>query len=243
MDISNGVFYTYMDETLPPAPFNLDNFPDQLLMKMSVPISVKKLTLHDNKVAFEELNATSKKSATLFFDDLNGTFNNISNVASEIKEAPYLRIKTNCLFMHKVPMTTSFTFDLAKAKSGAFTGDIFMDTLRKEIVNPVAEPLGLFQVKKGEMQSGSAHLEGNDSTIRGTISFKYTDLHIDPLKKAGEKNKLKKKTFTSLFANISSSKIRTRETEATYVSQSSWLRGEIILIFSALSGLPFLPEF
>jgi len=201
MDISNGVFYTYMDETLPPAPFNLDNFPQQLLMKMSVPISVKKLTLHDNKVAFEELNASSKKSATLFFDDLNATFNNISNVPSEIKEAPYLKIKTKCLFMHKVPMTTSFTFDLAKAKSGAFTGDIFMDTLRKEIVNPVAEPLGLFHVKKGEMQSGFAHVKGNDSTIRGTISFKYTDLHIDPLKKAGEKNKLKKKTFTSLFAN------------------------------------------
>jgi hypothetical protein len=48
-----------------------------------------------------------------------------------------------------------------------------MDTLHKEIVNPVAAPLGLFSVKKGEMQSGTAHLHGNDFTINGTVSFNY----------------------------------------------------------------------
>lgn len=53
------------------------------------------------------------------------------------------------------------------------------------------------------MQSGSAHLEGNDFTIKGTVAFSYTDLHIDPLKihKGNDDSKLKKKTFTSLFAN------------------------------------------
>jgi hypothetical protein len=91
---------------------------------------------------------------------------------------------------------------MSKVHSGAFTADIFMDTLRKDIVNPVAGPLGLFYVKKGEMESGTAHLEGNDLTIKGTVSFDYTDLHIDPLKKSkGDESKLKKKTFTSLFAN------------------------------------------
>jgi hypothetical protein len=103
--------------------------------------------------------------------------------------------------MHKVPLTANFKFDLAKVHSGAFTADLFMDTLHKEIVNPVAAPLGLFSVKKGEMQSGTAHLRGNDFTINGTVSFNYTDLHLNPLKKKNGDDKLKKKTFTSLFAN------------------------------------------
>jgi hypothetical protein len=202
VDITGGIFYAYMDETLPPAPFNADNFPQQLLMKISVPISVKKLTFHHYKVAFEEKNPDSKKSATLFFDDITGTARNISNVASDIKKDRYLTINTKCLFMHKVPLTTTFRFEMSKVHSGAFTADIFMDTLRKDIVNPVAGPLGLFYVKKGEMESGTAHLEGNDLTIKGTVSFDYTDLHIDPLKKSkGDESKLKKKTFTSLFAN------------------------------------------
>lgn len=199
--INHGLFYAYMDETLPPAKFNADNFPQQLLMRISVPISVKKLTLHNYNVTFEELNNESKKSGTLFFTDLNCTANNISNVPSEMKKDRYLTVKTKCLFMHKVPLTANFKFDLAKVHSGAFTADLFMDTLHKEIVNPVAAPLGLFSVKKGEMQSGTAHLHGNDFTINGTVSFNYTDLHLNPLKKKNGDDKLKKKTFTSLFAN------------------------------------------
>jgi len=170
-------------------------------MQLSVPISVKKLTLHRLNVVFEELNAQSKKSGTLFFDDVSSTAKNISNVPSDIKRDRYLTISTKGFFMHKVRMSAGFRFDLAKAHTGAFIGDISMDTLRNTIVNPVAQPLGLFYIKKGEMQSGSAHVEGNDSTIKATVTFKYTDLHINPLKKAADKNRLKKKTFTSLFAN------------------------------------------
>ena len=103
--------------------------------------------------------------------------------------------------MHKVPLTGNFKFDLAKVHSGTFTANLFMDTLQKELINPVAQSLGLFLVKKGEMQSGSAHLQGNDFTINGTVAFRYTDLHVDPLKKKKDDDKLKKKTFTSLFAN------------------------------------------
>jgi hypothetical protein len=45
-------------------------------------------------------------------------------------------------------------------------------------------------------------LEGNDFIIKGTVALSYTDLHIDPLKKnKNDEGKLKKKTFTSLFAN------------------------------------------
>lgn len=203
VDITHGTFYIYTDETLPPAPFHLDNFPQQILMKKSVPISVKKLTLHHYNVAFEELNAKSKKSATVFFDDVTGTANNISNDPSDIKKARYLTLNTKCLFMHKVPLTARFRFDMAKAHTGAFSADIFMDTLSNTIINPVAEALGLFTVKKGEMQSCAAHLEGDDFTIKGTISFRYADLHIDPLKKnkGDDQKKLKKEPLKSLFAN------------------------------------------
>jgi len=202
VDITGGTFYIYTDETLPPAPFHLDNFPQQILMKKPVPISVKKLTLHDYNVAFEELTAQSKKSATVFFDDVNGTVNNISNDAAEIKKARYLTVNAKCLFRHKVPLTTRLRFDLAKSRTGAFTADIFIDTLRNTIVNPIAQPLGLIYVSKGEMQSCAAHLQGDDFTIKGTVSFLYTDLHIDPLKKKGDdQKKLKKEPLKSFFAN------------------------------------------
>jgi len=201
-DIKNGIFYVYLDKSLPAAPLKLNNFPQQILMDIPVPVSVTKLTLHSLNVSFEEFNPDTKKSATTFFDNINGTANNISNVTSEIRKAKYLTLNATGLFMHKVPMTGKFSLDLSKTRTGEFTADVFMDTLNNTIVNPVAEPLGLFSIRKGQMQRGSAHLEGNNFTIKGTVALSYTDLHIDPLKKnKDDTGKLKKKTFTAFFAN------------------------------------------
>jgi len=201
-EITKGNFSVYLDRSLPAAPFKLNNFPQQVLMNLPVPVSVSKLTLHHFNVSFEEFNPDSKESGTAFFDDISGTANNISNVPAEIKKARYITLNAKGLFMHKIPMSAKFSLDLSKSGTGDFTADIFMDTLNNTIVNPVAEPLGLFKIRSGQMQKGSAHLEGNDFTIKGTVALNYTNLHIDPLKKnKNDEGKLKKKTFTSLFAN------------------------------------------
>ena len=201
--INHGSFYVYLDRSLPFAPFKLNNFPQQVLMSIPVPVSVKKLSLHHLRVSFEEFNPDSKESGTAFFDNINGTAKNISNVRGEIKKGRYLTMNAKCLFMNKIPMAASFRFDLSRYRTGEFTADIFMDTLNNTVVNPIAKPLGLFRVRTGQMQRGSAHLEGNDFTIKGTAALNYTNLHIDPLKKnKNNEGKLKKKTFTGLFANI-----------------------------------------
>ncbi|WP_150416915.1 hypothetical protein [Ginsengibacter hankyongi] len=201
--INHGSFYVYLDRSLPFGPFKINNFPQQVLMNIPVPVSVRKLTLHHLDVSLEEFNPDSKESGTTFFDDINGTAENISNVRAEIKKARYLTVNAKSLFMHKIPMAAKFRFDLSRYRTGEFTADIFMDTLNNTIVNPIAKPLGLFNVRTGQMQTGFAHLEGNDFTIKGTVALNYTNLHIDPLKKnKNNGGKLKKKTFTGLFANI-----------------------------------------
>ena len=201
-DIAGGSFDVYLDETLPKGPFNVNNFPQQVLMAIPVPVSVKKLALHHFNVSFEDYNPDSKESGTVFFDNIGGTANNISNVPAEIKKARYLTVNAEGLFMHKVPMTGKFRLDLFKSRTGEFTVDVFIDTLNNTIINPVTEPLGLFSIRKGQMQRCIAHLEGNDFAAKGTVALNYTDLHIDPLKKdKNDDSKLKKKTFTGLFAN------------------------------------------
>ncbi len=202
-DIANGSFYVYLDRSLPSkGSFKVNNFPQQVLMAMPAPVSVMKLKLHHLNVSYEEYNPDSKQTGTVFFDNISGTANNITNIPAEIKRQRYLTLMAKGLFMHTVPMSAKFRLDLSKVRTGEFTADIFMDTLNNTVINPVAAPLGLFIVRKGQMQKGVAHLEGNDFTIKGTVALNYTGLHIDPLKKdKNDDGKLKKKTFTSLFAN------------------------------------------
>jgi len=104
--------------------------------------------------------------------------------------------------MNKVPMSVALKLDLSKVKTGQFSGDIRMDTLDKFIVNPIAEPLGRFTVKRGQMQQGIAHVEGDNYNLHGTIAFYYNDLHITPLKGDSSNGGLKKAHLKSFAANI-----------------------------------------
>jgi hypothetical protein len=104
--------------------------------------------------------------------------------------------------MHHVPMTAKFKLDLLKYRTGEFTADVHMNELDSMTINPIAQSLGLFRIKRGVMHEATAHINGNNLNARGKISIRYNDFHITPLKSDKEDpGKLKNKTFTSFFAN------------------------------------------
>ena len=202
-EISGGSFSDFIDRSKPRTPSKMNNFPSQLLLRMPFKVSVNRLDVHDVNVIYEEHNPLSDQNGIAYFDNVNGTVNHISNMPAEIKLHPVMDFSGTALFMHHVPMTTKFSFDLSKYRTGNFSVDITMDTLDNTTINKVSEPLGLFTVKTGQMQHAKGHLEGNNFRTSGNINMQYNNLHITPLKKdKEEKGKLKKKTVTSLFANI-----------------------------------------
>ena len=69
------------------------------------------------------------------------------------------------------PIEAKFTFNLLKSKTGEFTADVNMDTLNNFTVNPLAQPLGLVTIKAGQMQYGSAHIEGNNFNAKGKVAI------------------------------------------------------------------------
>jgi len=201
--ITGGSFTEYIDKTLPEDPaVQMANYPHQVLMDLDIPVAVDHLVFKDVDIAYEEYNPASKKTAGAYFDKFNGQLDHASNIPSRIKEHPVIEISGNVLFMHQVPTKAKFTFDLMRHKRGNFTADVQMGSLNNETLNPMSEPLGLFFIKSGQMQQGSLHVEGDNSSTSGKISITYTDLHIDPLKNADENGKLKKKRASALIANV-----------------------------------------
>ena len=202
-DISGGSFKIFFDKSLPANPvIKADNFPQQLLMKIPLSVSITNLNLKNVNVSYEEYNPKAKQSGVVIFDVLNARVNNVSNIGADIKKHPVADFSANGLFMHHIPMRARFTFNLSKYKTGDFTADITMDTLDKPVITSFAEPLGLFSVKTGELQHGIAHIEGNNSDAKGKVAISYSNLYINPLKKAGNDGVLKKKHLTGLIANV-----------------------------------------
>jgi len=171
-------------------------------MKIPIPVFVRQLDFQQLKVVFRQYNPETRSTGTVVVTDIKGNAKHITNVPAEIKKLPYTLLSAKGLLTAKVPFGARFKFDLAHYRSGQFTVDVYMDTLNKEIVNPMAEPLGRFTVKSGQMQHGTTHLEGDNFHLGGTMQVRYTDLHLIPLKSDSARGELKKNHLKSFFANI-----------------------------------------
>jgi len=201
-DFYGGTVSVFSDLSIPlGAKKPMNHFPHQLVMMIPVPVLVSELNFHQLKVIFQQYNPETRSIGMVTCTNISGTARHITNIRDQIKGLPYTSLTAKALFMNKVPMAVRFKFNLANYQSGQFSANVNMDTLNKITINPIAEPLGRFTVKNGQMQQGTAHIEGDNFNLHGTVEIFYTDLHITPLKSDSTHGELKKNHLKSFFAN------------------------------------------
>jgi hypothetical protein len=201
-DIYGGTVSVFSDLSIPlGAKKPMNHFPHQLVMMIPVPVLVSELNFHGLKLVLQQYNPETRSTGMVTCTNINGAARHITNIPDEIRRLPYTSLTAKALFMNKAAMTVRFKFNLAKYQSGQFSADVNMDTLNKITINPIAEPLGRFTVKNGQMQQGTAHVEGDNFNLHGTVEIFYTDLHITPLKSDSTHGELKKNHLKSFFAN------------------------------------------
>lgn len=201
--INNGSCKIFLDRSLPFRKVKINNFPHQILMRIPVPIYITAMHIRHCKLAYSEYNPGMDKTGTVYIDDLNGEVTNITNIHKQIKKHKLLVIKASGLFMHKIPMTNGFVFNLAKYKTGNFTMDLNIRDIDSSILNPITEPMGEFMIKKGTIQKGIAHVIGDNFKGSGKGELLYKNLYLLGLKKDKSKpSGIKKKSVLSFFGNV-----------------------------------------
>ncbi len=199
--LSNGHLNIYLDRSLPTFPkTKVGNYPHQLLMKLKLPINVNKLDVSDLDLSYKEFNPNSGKAGEITFKNLEGTITNITNKPTSIKLNHYLKMKAQGSLLGVTKATATFIFDLAKHKEGSFSANIKLAAMDGRLLNPVAEPLGLFNIEKGDILGAEANIKGDNLMGRGSVTFLYKNLKINTLKKGGE-NQLKKRKLINFLAN------------------------------------------
>ena len=228
VNMFGGKASVYVDRSKPLSPqFDSHNFPHQLLMKLPFPISIKKLFIKDLDLVYAEFNPQVEKEGSIYLDKINGTITDITNISYQIAKQPHTTIRSSALFMHQVPMTLNFMFDMSKVKSGNFTVDLTTGKLDTGIINSFAPSLGVFKIKAGILNKGTALVTGDNYKALGTGSLLYNDLKLTALKKDdSQPGGLKKKTVTSFLANAflikndNPSKGKTRKLMVNYERRS-----------------------
>jgi len=202
-DIYGGTVSVFSDLSLPlGAKKPMNHFPHQLVMMIPVPVLVSELNFHQMKVVLRQYNPETRSTGMVTCTNIEGVARHITNIPDEIRRLPYTSLTAKALLMNKVPMAVRFKFNLANYQRGQFSVDVRMDTLNKITINPIAEPLGRFTVKDGQMQQGTAHIEGDNFSLHGWVKVLYSDLHLTPLKSDSAHGELKKNHLKSFFANV-----------------------------------------
>lgn len=200
MEISGTYIDVYTDGRLPPGQVVRDNFPQQKLMDVHFPVSIKRVAISGATLLCEAFNPESNELGKMTFNSLGLDISNITNKASEIATHPVATAKGSCRFMNTTPLTANFTFDLPRTSRGGFKVEISMGNLSKDVVNGFSEAMGLVHFNSGQMEWAKSQIAGNNDQLQGKVAAHYTDLHLEPLKR--KEDKIKEKNVTGKVANV-----------------------------------------
>jgi hypothetical protein len=201
--VNNGTCKVFLDRSKPFRNVKQNNFPHQMLMRIPVRLSIAKLKLVNSNLSYSEYNPGMAKTGIIYINDINGSVTNLTNMAAVIKRNRMLTITSSAIFMHKVPLTNRFQFDLSKYKTGDFAMDLDIGAMDSSILNPISAPMGEFMIKKGTIQRGIAHVKGDNYKAEGDGILLYKDLYLVALKKDKDRpGGIKKKTMLSFLGNL-----------------------------------------
>ena len=81
--------------------------------------------------------------------------------------------------------------------------DLKVGELDSSILNPITGPLAEFIFKRGSIQKGIVHIEGNNLKASGKGMLLYKDLYLVSLKKNSDKpGKVKQRKLLSFIGNV-----------------------------------------
>lgn len=197
MLISSSSFKIYRDLNIPRDKKNrIGTYPSQIVMKLPLPVDIKKIILKNAYVEYKEKNHITKKAGRVRFHGVYATISNLTN-----KRNTTMDIDITTRFQNKAPFKLSWTFYMGNP-NGRFDVKGTLSSMNAEDLNELTEPMGPARIEKGIIKSLDFDLEGNNTSMTGTIRLLYDNLKIGLLEKDKGATEWDKKSLTSFVANL-----------------------------------------
>lgn len=201
MEVSNGAVKVFNNNALAAkAKVRNGKYPHQLLQQLKEKITIGILNLKDIDISYAEYDRDSKQKGIISFERTSGTITNITNVEAIKLRRPYLFANLSTYMMNQGKLDVNFSFAL-NATDGQFSYSGVLGRMDGKALNRVTVPLGMVQVKRGNIRELRFNVKANDQKASGQVDFTYNDLSVALLKKVKGESKLKRQGWLSLIAN------------------------------------------
>jgi hypothetical protein len=195
LDIDSPELTIFRDRRLPrrsdPLPKKL---PQQLLGDLNVTVNIKTVNIINGFISYEEHPRDSTSSGQIFFDQLEGQIQNVTNdrVLPDRKTRLSLRLSTR--LMGRSPFRIHMNMPL-KHRYNYFTFGGSLDRVVLPDLNPVLMPLTRLRIEKGVVESLGFFGMANEDYAEGTVRLFYHDLKVSVLDKKIPHRKKKLRSF------------------------------------------------
>jgi hypothetical protein len=179
----------------------LGTYPHQLIDKLAVSMTVKKVILANTFVEYKEKSKVTNQSGKVQFHNVYAAITNLTNNKDAVKANNIMTADISARFLNKTPLKVVWQFYLQHPK-GRFDLKGNMGGIAAIDANALTVPMGPARLEDGQINSLNFDFEGNNLVMNGTVKMLYKDLKIAVLEKDEKTKKFDKKGLASFVANI-----------------------------------------
>jgi hypothetical protein len=176
----------------------LGSYPHQMLLKLNVPLNVKKIRVYNAYVEYKEKNPLSDSVGKVRFNHANVTINNVSNLTP----GPNTKatVEFNCKFLDVLPFNGIITFNLYEWQKGTFkTQASISKSFDATVLNQLSQPLSLIKINSGVMDYIMCNINGDNYRATGQLQMLYRDFKVTLQRKKGEE--INNKNLLTILTN------------------------------------------
>lgn len=200
LSMHDAILKIYLDRSLPRPKSKMGNFLPQLIMKLPVQVSIASMHTRNLDFTYQEYNPRSTQTGSFHFDHVNLDITDITNIPLHMKKKKQTFVTGTARFK-KVPVKTRFAFDLLNYKTGRFSSSFSTGGFEGNIMNDIAEPLGLLKIEKGTVKEFNINMQGDERQASGKLLILYNNLKISLYKKEPAERGLDKRGVIGFIAN------------------------------------------
>ncbi len=177
------------------------SYPQESIMKLEIPVRIKKLIMNDSYIEYKEKNEKSDSSGKVSFFHVRAILSNVTNIPEFVRQNHMMHLQFNASFLNQTPFTADIQMRLNDRK-GNFKLDAQMGAINAVMLNPLTEPMALAKMDKGKINGLRYHMDATNTRAKGRLTFRYEGLSVKLLKKDDNKNKYKTKFLPTLAAGL-----------------------------------------
>ncbi|UJP65836.1 DUF748 domain-containing protein [Mongoliitalea daihaiensis] len=152
-----------------------------VLSELAQPFHIEHVQIANGKIIIEERpDNAAPRSGSLFFSELNGTIQNMSNIPEKRGDNDWLTVDASAKLMGQGSLQALIRYDLVHPE-GRFT---LRGTLRDQplaSLNNIIEPEAKASIKSGFVQRLDFNIAGNEYEGTGDLIVRFDDLALELL--------------------------------------------------------------